>query len=382
MYDTVIVGGGLAGLTVARELAARESVCIVEQYGWGGRAATHRDPQYEIGAGRIYRDHARVNELVKRYNLHTFPITTETYFEGAPNPFLDIIQPLLAILESLDPKDLSRHTIAELIPTTLAPMFAMYPYYAELHMLRADLALEAFRNEMGAGAGYYGIVEGIQTLAHHLAADAKKRGATMKDHHKVLDITRDGEVFEVTGTAFTLRAKRVVIATCRCSLNFPILQDAPFLKQVATSPLIRIYAMYPTDRGVWFKGLPKTVTSGKLRYVIPINETTGLIMVSYTDGPDTDYWRGLDGRDLNSALMTELVKEFPDRSIPNPTYVKKHDWTSGCSYWLPGDYDVQTASRDAHNPSKNLYVCGESISLRQAWLEGALESAATLLSIL
>jgi hypothetical protein len=47
---------------------------------------------------------------------------------------------------------------------------------------------------------------------------------------------------------------------------------------------------------------------------------------------------------------------------------------------LPGKYDIETASKEAMNPSKDLFVVGESISLQQAWIEGALESAENLLS--
>jgi monoamine oxidase len=203
--------------------------------------------------------------------------------------------------------------------------------------------------------------------------------------HTVKEIVKGGEGFEVSGTShgtpFSFRARKVILATNLNSLaKFPILAGLPLFKQLAMSPLIRIYAVYPTP--VWFCGLKKTVTTSKLRYVIPINEETGLIMVSYTDGADTDYWRALEGQALEDAIQSELQALFSDKHIPRPTYLEKHDWKDGCTYWKPGDYDVEAASRAAHAPLPNLYICGESISLQQAWMEGALESAHTLLDIL
>jgi len=38
--------------------------------------------------------------------------------------------------------------------------------------------------------------------------------------------------------------------------------------------------------------------------------------------------------------------------------------------------------RESLQIEENLYVCGESLSLKQAWMEGALDSADDLLRIL
>lgn len=401
MYDILIVGGGVAGLQVAAELAKRKiNVCLLEKYPkLGGRAATYRGPgdiQFEIGAGRIFHAHKRVSELVRRYKLHTFPISSTSNFEHAPNNFTEVFEPLRKLCEEIPKEELAKHKIGTIVPKSMHHILKMYPYTAELHVLRADLALQLFeKQEPMASNGtsdFYGIVEGIDALATGLAAEAKKAGAILKTRHRAHDIkrTKDG-LFEVKGDygkkaeakPFLYTAKRIVIATCRCSLgDFSILKGAPLLKQLATSALLRIYAIYPYSDKVWFHDLPKTVTAGKLRYIIPINPKKGLIMISYTDGPDTDYWRALEGDKLRAEIQKEVKALFPDRTIPEPTFLEKYDWPSGCTYWLPGTYDVAEASAAAHNPAENVYVCGESVSMQQTWIEGALESAETLLKIL
>jgi glycine/D-amino acid oxidase-like deaminating enzyme len=404
-WDTIVIGGGLAGLTVARELATRgDRVLLVEKYKvYGGRALTYRGPpraiQYEIGAGRIWRRHARVAALVRRFGLHTFPISTASDFErvGNANPFTTLFEPLRAAIAAAPPDTLARHTIAEIVPLAMHHIFAMYPYWAEIHTLRADVALKAFKpsEPMGAtgDADYYGIVEGIDAITSHLADAARDAGAILRNRHRVGDVRRSGAHFEIVGDAgkkaharpFTYVARRVVIATCRCSLSgFSVLRGAPLLKQIGTAALMRIYAVFPRDAAtgrVWFDGMPKIVTASRLRYVIPINAEKGLIMISYTDGVDTNYWRELEGDELERAVLREARALFSDRVIPAPTYIQKHDWSQGCSYWLPGDYDVVPASAAAHNPAEGVYVCGESVSMTQTWMEGALESAEFLLSI-
>jgi hypothetical protein len=408
IYDYLIIGGGLAGLTVAEGLAKkRHTVLCLEYYpNWGGRVVTERTNvgrrhiQYEIGAGRIFHAHERVNALVRRYKLHTYPISTESEYEGKPNNFLELFRPFKAALETLPPSVLATHTIQQLIPKSLHHVLSMFPYTSEFTVMRADVALPLFnaRKPMGVSGSseYYGIKEGLDALAIGKHHDAVAAGAVCKARHRVDDAKKGADgLFDVIGMhgkkvdekPFHYRCRNVVIATCRCSLSgFSVLKGAPLLRQVQTGALMRIYAVYPPNKDgtCWFAGLKKQVTAGRLRHVIPINESTGLIMISYTDGDDTRYWRAKEGAALEDAIQREARALFPDRDIPKPIYLKKHDWTQGCSYWAPlkEAYDVKAASRAAHHPSPNVYVVGESVSMTQTWVEGALESAETLLRMI
>jgi hypothetical protein len=407
MYDTLIIGSGVAGLAVAKELAGRKDhVLLLDKWDtWGGRVFTYygtgaeKGISYEIGAGRIFNAHKRVNALVHRYGLETFPIGTDSLWEVKdPNPFLELFAPIRTALSTLPPKDLATHTIAELIPHELAHLLDLFPYRSEFFTLRADEALKFFKPSatMGAtGTDYYGVRGGLGQIPKNMAREAIAAGATLKHEYEVKDVRRaassgEGDLFEVEavhkGSHHTFKARRVVFATCRCSLSdFKILAKVPVLKQTGTAPLSRIYAVFPPDPRsgkVWFDGLHKVVTRNPLRYVIPINPKTGLIMISYTDGKDTDHWKDLKGRALQTEILRCARALFPDRTIPAPTYLKQHRWGGGCTYWLPGDYDVAAASAAAHNPAPGIYITGESISLEQCWIESALESAETLLALL
>jgi monoamine oxidase len=105
-------------------------------------------------------------------------------------------------------------------------------------------------------------------------------------------------------------------------------------------------------------------------------------MISYTDGADAAYWikkpKGVAEKEVMAAIRALL----PTHTIPDPTEFHIYPWPSGCTYWLPGSYDPAQMIRESLQIQDGLYACGESLSLKQAWMEGALDSADDLLRIL
>jgi phytoene dehydrogenase-like protein len=398
MVHYTIVGAGIAGLTLAETLLDHgHSVTLLERYpNVGGRIITNREPQYEIGAGRIHATHTRVKALIKRFNLHTYPIDNKLVYRPLSTTTDEelghdwIFPAIVNMLKTLSAKTLATNTIHELLTPEWRTLLSRFPYWAEIHMLRADLALESFQAEMGTYKGYVGIVEGIDALTTRLKDAVVAKGANLLVRHRVADIRKHKEGYEIVGDQgkkaeakpFTIHADHVIIATCRCSLGkFSVLKGQPLLKQLQTSPLVRIYAQYPVTKGAaWFKDVPKTVTDSPLRFVIPINPKTGLIMISYTDGDDTKPWINLDDADLEKTLQKEVKALYGP--VPDPVWVKKHPWPGGCTYWIPGSYDIDKAINGAMNPAKNLWVVGESVARHQAWIESALASVEHLLGII
>lgn len=152
-------------------------------------------------------------------------------------------------------------------------------------------------------------------------------------------------------------------------------------------PLLRVYAVFPVVKGLsWFSDIGRTVSPGPIRYFIPINPSCGIVMLSYTDGKDARHLLKIletGEEQLEDYLLNELRTMFPAKTIPEPLFFKAHPWFEGCTYWLPGSYDPNKLSEEALQPFPDtmpeLYCCGESFSLRQAWMEGALEHADALL---
>jgi hypothetical protein len=141
-------------------------------------------------------------------------------------------------------------------------------------------------------------------------------------------------------------------------------------------PLLRMYAIFPVKNNKsWFTGMPHTVTDSPIRYIIPIDPSRGIIMISYTDGNDTHHWK----KDDEDRVMQEIRRLFPDKTIPDPIYFKQHLWNAGCTYWLPGAYDVKIESQQSLHPMPDtfpgLFMCGESFAEHPCWMESALDQA-------
>ena len=183
-HDVIIVGGGIAGLYVGLDrLRKGHRVCILEKYKYvGGRIVTHKKDgyQWEIGAGRIATTHHRVLGLMRYYGLHATPIQSESVLVQPAavvhNPFEDLVETWMRPLTALGPSVLGLHTLGALLsrvhgPTKAKAFQVLFPYWAEIHTLRADLAIPSFLNEFGSSARYVVCAEGYQAITDRMAAE-------------------------------------------------------------------------------------------------------------------------------------------------------------------------------------------------------------------
>ena len=439
-YDIIVVGAGIAGLHVADKLARRHpswSVAVLEKYKTlGGRAFTYAPKPYranektdsceslacsssvfwEAGAGRVHSSHKRLHALLKKYGISTIGIGSEIGYMSKPgeavmpNIFENAILPIfVAPLRRLGDELLSRHTLAELLDRVFGreragKLMNWFPYKSEFATQRADVALDAFFGEgsVASNTGYSVLAEGFSELVARMVAGLPSNVVVLR-RHTVSDLSpgpggsTDLTVLYGENKKILLRAGRAcIMAVHSAGLRAitPFQTYAP-LRYLKTEPLLRIYMKFPE---AWFKGLGRVVFPEGLRYMIPVDEAKGVVMISYTDSTDTKHYSELVERygdesvQVRRAVMRDVRRWFPAIRIPEPVYTKAHYWSVGTTYWLPlkrGEpyKSVETLSNTIRHPfprtMPGVYVCGESYSAHnQAWVEGALETAdATLKDI-
>jgi monoamine oxidase len=427
MIDLLVVGAGIAGLHCALELHKKHpqwSITIADAYSKvGGRISTYTPPpeagtgprahwesgtHWESGAGRYHRTHHLFQTYIKQYGLTPFPIGDTVEFRHSPNfcatrnPWPTISRLIYTLLHKLPRSVLATNTIKSLLIKIVgqektADFLNLFPYRSEVETVRADVAIRTLVAEMGTTTGFFGVKEGMEAIPQAIQQELQRsKHIRFRFHHRLVSLDRKEGItrafFEIGDSKEkelrVIDAKRIILALPANALRtvspFNTGGGWPILHHVTTRPLTRVYAVFPVSKEspVWFAGLPKTVTDNAIRHFIPINEEKGIAMISYTDGRDT--LRKMNER----SLLRDLRALFPERTIPAPLFLKLHSWRHGCSYWLPltghdTPTEASTLSKEAIHPFPesfpNLFVCGESFSMNQAWIEGALEHANTLL---
>jgi monoamine oxidase len=409
-YDFIIVGAGIAGLYSALTITKafpKARVALMEMYdSLGGRIQTYHKGavQFEKGAGRIHSSHTLVNSLVAHYGLTKIKIPSEEAAEWHPmkaqvtkNMWASLAAYIVSILHKLDKSVLQTHTLEEILYSTMdgqkvKAMLNRFAYTSEIVTLRADIALESLSNELGGREGYFYVLkEGLASMVDHMAKDLKGKVDIFTEHRLVSLTTKDKVYLNFTPTnnktkvQKTFKATKAILAIHADALKgIAIFKNLPILKHLSMTPLLRIYGVFP--KPAWFADIPRTITDSPLRNVIPISAASGTIMTSYTDNTDTKFWLDILKKEgekgVSDRIITESEKLF-DRSIPKPTFFKMCHWKHGCSYWLPGLYDVREESRRIMQPiplaHPNVFVCGESYAVNQAWVESALSHADDML---
>ena len=238
---------------------------------------------------------------------------------------------------------------------------------------------------------FFILKNGLSSLVKKIEQKLRERNITIVLNSELIDYSVGKTniltlVFKEKNNEVIHKAKNVILSISKSYLlKLNVLKTIKKnINSVKGHSLNRIYAVYPIiNNKVWFKDLPKITTNNPLQYIIPIDESKGLIMISYSDTLYADYWNQLNKNNrLNYFIKKNLNEIFPNISIPEPLFIKSYYWKNGAHFFKKGA-DSKIIYRKMLKPfNYNLFIIGECYSFKQAWIEGALETVEDFLKIM
>jgi len=428
-YDMVIIGGGITGLYLYYQLLKKKSdknkkSCLFEKsFEVGGRVKTMsvqtpdgEKHKFEIGAGRFSGEHKHLITLIKEFGLSKkmIPISGDTKFvtknkkllrfKKSPYQYFD---ELVKLSRNDSPDELRKITFKDLCEKKLGKKITNYltlSYaYNDEFITNAYDGLRLYMKTMNPSTNqYYVLAGGLSQLTDELKKRIIKMGGSIRTSCEVKDIKRMSRkktpsshfsmniVDKNKISSHPIKTKKIYLAIPKPALQkFKILLPAKkLINSVGQSSLNRIYAVFPSDEKgkYWFEGLGKMNTDSELRFIIPIDQKRGSIMISYGDEEYAKYWGKETRKNEKSRWVKkimELTRYLFGEKVPEPIWIESYFWENGVSYWEK-DADSEAVTRAMMQPlgeEVDLYSCGENYSMTNAWIEGGFETVHNLLSL-
>lgn len=410
IYDLIIIGGGISGLYVnynyLKNNREHKTLLLERNSNLGGRINTINYKSkylFESGAARFSESHKHLIQLIKELKLNKKCIKIENVKDIRLHPnnlhqnklekykTIDNIIKLINI--ELKKKSISfqnnihKYNLLELADILLKNniskfMENIYPYYSELFVMNSYDALELFKTDFNKKTTFYILNGGLHQIIKQLQLKIKKLKGIIKTDYELKYITKVNNLYCINKSFY---CKKIVLAIPKPSLqkliklktNHILLPLKSYINTVKGEPLYRIYAKYQTP--CWFKDIDKFSTNLPIKFFIPYNSNTGLVMISYTDGKYSKYWLNILKKGkvyFQKEINKQLNLLFPNIKIPNYQWISHQFWDEGVYYWKKGfkGKELEKKIYDCLKKEKNedIYLCGECYSSKQAWIEGGL----------
>lgn len=416
--DFLIVGAGISGMNLALKIKKNfkdKSVLVIDSSNiFGGRIQTIYENNYEFesGAARFHDNHVNFIDILKRYRLTEFkqpiPGSWDVKYLGRKysSKFKTVDNLINAVLKKYKKinKKTKKHLITKNFYEIVEENFGKkeadflgysHPYYSEIFIMNAYDAINSFKHDLNEDKQFYILKGGLSQVTNSLFIDSKFSKIKFKFNTVLKESKFNEETKKFTSYFTDIDDNEVVVESSNLiyaidgkgfqklnldnfdkymtnkEFKFKDLQES-----IDVQPLLRSYAKYKRGKDtLWADKINKTVTNDKIKFVVPMGN--GVVMVSYTDGRFAKYWYNKMTTYTQKDLVKKTLKKlFPEEKISdNPLFFKNYYWPQGAAYWKK-NVDSEVMVEIFKKPtSLNFYICGDSYSHRQAWMEGALESS-------
>lgn len=310
-------------------------------------------------------------------------------------------------------------------------------YNSTLENWNAADAIPWYLSDFGVHSAYQGFQRGFQDVPLRLADLFRAGGGDVRLHARLDGFRRTSDGFELAIQGRTIRARTLILAMPRRSLEL-LIPGAPLLREihdlitsVTSRPLFKLFTTYDNP---WWRAAGvdrgRTVTDLPVRQTYYWPDSAGLpaaagpamLMASYDDGAHIGFWDGLRaqrragwamGAELTEPedafdgahgepspsgwfaykasrrMVGEVVRQLSAihglAFTPEVRHAAFRDWGTdpfggGWNSWNIGVKSWEVKARIVKPfDDTPLFICGEAYSDAQGWVEGALQTADLML---
>jgi hypothetical protein len=397
IYDTVIIGGGIAGMYAFYKLQQREpnnKIVLLERgikEELGGRMRTqmfHRIPiVMGAGVGRKRKDRLLQN-LLQELKIVAKETKSHHYFSKD----LEGKMPVGHIFRYLQKEYRKNPEPRKTFRQYSLNIFGSPSAYKDF---TTRVGFTDYENEdIEETLFHYGFSDNYENwtalqinwreLKDKLVERIGSRNIRYQQEAVSIEKTINNIFIIKTTTNNEYYTKNVFIATT-IDTTRKLLPQYKIYKEIQGQPFLRIYGKF-TEKSIpllreTVKGY--TIVAGSLQKIIPIRPEKGIYMICYCDNERAkqlkDFLENTEENRRELAKMVEFAIGIPRGSLVLED-IQSFYWEIGTHYFRPLiDGSRLEFIRKAQNPETGIYVIGEAISQQQGWVEGALESVEKIL---
>jgi protoporphyrinogen oxidase len=409
LYDYVIIGGGIAGLhslyklykltklTKLSKLNRNLKVLLIEKEDHlGGRAqeVKFHGELIKLGAGIAATDNKKLLPLLRKLNVRTVRVRGYKNVIGIKDTSYNhnlTIKKLINKYKSLVKSNTKfrnltvRKFLKKYLKTNEYINFLKYMEYGDYLDGDVEYYIKRYPIKDDDINPYIAIFLSWTELANKLIKNINK--SKIKLNTKCNFITKNNEdnTFIINVNDNKKIYTRNIISTVTVNVLTKITSKLDILdynKYVGSVPFMRIYTYHKNGHNFQNDNIGhfNIILNQKnhLQKVLVMNDK--ILMATYSNNEHALYWHNIKSkRELINKLEEYLRQINVNVTDIDDIYVKF--WDEGVHYFKPIiGFTIKELIKKLENPIDNFYVCGEIISLRQGWVEGAIESSTRVMN--
>lgn len=383
LYDYIIIGGGLAGVYCAYKLSTKYKILLIEKedkLGGRGLMINWHQTDIKLGAGIGSPENSVLIKLMKELSFSYKESRGENAFVDLTDRFdqSKFVQKIKDKIQEYKQKGKKyQHlTVLQFLKQNFTKddviSYLEHCEYIDFINSDIDYYLNFYPIDDNTLGPYTVLYIDWMKLTRVMEERIRQNSGEIRLNCEVNKVDSSDEIKKVYCCDNVFDGSNIIFATTLKPLQKLI--NFPISDYIGTVPFVRIYTFHKNGhnfKGKNIKGYT-ILKDNYLQKVIIMNEK--ILMASYSDSFYADYWKQYEN---DKKKLTEKVEKYLRKVVPTISDIDDiyiHYWLEGVHYYKPMSGKFDEIHKKIIRPENNIYVCGEIVSRRQGWVDGALSS--------